>query len=61
VSSYLHSILLVILFGSLLNAQQMPPVPSDPLELVPANAQPVQSVNQRAEIIKGSNEITFPY
>jgi len=51
VSSCLHPTLLVILLGSLLNAQQMPPVPSDPLELVPANAQPVQSVNQRAEIV----------
>ena len=28
-----------------------PPVPSDPLELVTGNAQPVQDVNQRAEII----------
>jgi hypothetical protein len=28
-----------------------PPVPSDPLELVAGNAQPVQDVNQRAEII----------
>ena len=33
--------------------QQMaePPVPSDPLELVTGNAQPVQDVSQRAEII----------
>jgi hypothetical protein len=28
-----------------------PPVPSDPLELVTGNAQPVQDINQRAEII----------
>jgi len=28
-----------------------PPVPSDPLELVTGNAQPVREVNQRAEII----------
>ena len=28
-----------------------PPVPSDPLELVTGNAQPVQDVTQRAEII----------
>jgi hypothetical protein len=34
-------------------SQQLPepPVPSDPLELVTGNAQPVQDVNQRAEII----------
>ncbi len=28
-----------------------PPVPADPLELVTGNAQPVQDVNQRAEIV----------
>lgn len=28
-----------------------PPVPSDPLELVPGNAQPVEDVSQRAEIV----------
>ena len=49
-----------IAFGSvllrlpLLAANQQlaePPVPSDPLELVTGNAQPVQDVNQRAEIV----------
>ena len=45
-----------------------PPVPSDPLELVTGNAQPVQDVNQRAEIItmlenahKHSNVRAQPY
>ena len=50
-SSYLHSTLPVVLLGWSLNAQQMPPVPSDPLELAPTNAQPVQSVDQRADIV----------
>ncbi len=45
-----------------------PPVPSDPLELVTGNAQPVQDVNQRAEMItllenahKRSNVRAQPY
>ena len=54
----LHPILLVtgllpLLSGQIppMTVQQAPPVPSDPLELVPANAQPVRDVSQRAEII----------
>ena len=39
----------VLLYAPVL--AQEPPVPSDPLELVTGNAQPVQDVNQRAEII----------
>jgi len=45
-----------------------PPVPSDPLELVTGNAQPVQDVSQRAEIInlllnahRNSNVRAQPY
>ena len=54
----LHSILLVTVLLQPLSAQippmavqQVPPIPSDSLELVPVNAQPVRDVNQRAEII----------
>jgi hypothetical protein len=53
VISYLHPARLLVLFyalSSVSSAQQSPPVPSDPLELVPVVAQPVQDVNQRAEI-----------
>ena len=39
----------VLLYAPVL--AQEPPVPSDPLELVTGDAQPVQDVNQRAEII----------
>jgi hypothetical protein len=45
-----------------------PPIPSDPLELVTGNAQPVQDINQRAEIInllatahQNSNVRSRPY
>lgn len=68
-----------LLMGIALNAQvpariqaiqqiAEPPVPSDPLELVTGDAQPVTDVNQRAEIIKlltsvqrNSDVRTVPY
>ena len=78
--TYLHAIVIgAVLFQVSATAQAParvramqelaePPVPSDPLELVTGNAQPVQEVSQRAEIItmlenahKHSNIRAQPY
>jgi len=80
VLTYLHAIVIgAVLFQVSATAQAParvramqelaePPVPSDPLELVTGNAQPVQEVSQRAEIItmlenahKHSNIRAQPY